>query len=34
MELRVHWAQWEMTGSVDPVVMLDPSGLRDLQERQ
>lgn len=34
MVFRVHWAQWERTESADPEVMLDLSGLQDLQERQ
>lgn len=34
MELKVHWAQWARTGSEDLVVTLDPSVLKDLQERQ
>lgn len=34
MVFRVHWDQWEKTGSVDPEVMVDPSGPQDLKERQ
>lgn len=34
MEFQDLWAQWERTGSVDLVVMLDPLDLKELKERQ